>query len=43
MYNTTKRAVVEEGDNDAHDWNVQSDTAPEIKKAPRDDSRRSCY
>src|SRR5271170_1321015 len=41
MYNTTKRAVVEVGENDAQDLKVHKETAPEIKKAPREDRRRS--
>lgn len=43
MYNTTKSAVVEVGDNDAQDWKVHNETAPEIKNAPREDRRRSWY
>ena len=41
MYKTTKRAVVEVGDSEAHPWKVHSETAPEIKKAPREDNRNS--
>jgi hypothetical protein len=42
MKRTTKRAVVEVGEREAQDWKVQREIAPVIKKAPREDRRRSC-
>jgi len=33
--------VVEVGEREAHDWKVHRETAPVMRKAPRDERRRS--